>query len=183
MTEVLLLSGSTRGASTNSAALRTVAADAPEDVRAVTVDLLSELPAFNPDDDHGDPPAPVRRLREAIGRADVVVICTPEYAGTLPGSFKNLLDWTVGGGELDGKAAAWLNVAQPGRGEGAIATLETVLGYVNARLLSSACGRVYVGRDALGGDGLVADVETRRQLRDFLSGVVDALADGPASDG
>ncbi|WP_306796085.1 NAD(P)H-dependent oxidoreductase [Nocardia sp. XZ_19_369] len=25
-----------------------------------------------------------------------VLFCTPEYAGTLPGSLKNLLDWTVG---------------------------------------------------------------------------------------
>ena len=28
------------------------------------------------------------------------MFCTPEYAGGLPGSFKNLLDWTVGGGEI-----------------------------------------------------------------------------------
>lgn len=24
------------------------------------------------------------------------MFCTPEYAGALPGSFTNLLDWTVG---------------------------------------------------------------------------------------
>ena len=36
-------------------------------------------------------------MRAAIAAADAVVFCTPEYAGTLPGSFKNLLDWTVGG--------------------------------------------------------------------------------------
>jgi NAD(P)H-dependent FMN reductase len=34
-----------------------------------------------------------------------------EYAGTLPGSLKNLLDWTVGGGEIYGKPAGWINVA------------------------------------------------------------------------
>jgi hypothetical protein len=27
-------------------------------------------------------------------------VSTPEYAGTLPGSLKNLLDWRVGGGDL-----------------------------------------------------------------------------------
>lgn len=41
--------------------------------------------------------------------ADAVLFCTPEYAGALPGSFKNLLDWTVGGGETYGKPAAWIN--------------------------------------------------------------------------
>jgi chromate reductase len=81
-------------------------------------------------------PASVVALRAAIAKADAVVFCTPEYAGTLPGTFKNLLDWTVGGGELYGKPVAWVNVAGPGRGTGADATLATVLGYVGARILS-----------------------------------------------
>ena len=42
-------------------------------------------------------------LRSAIAECDAVVFCTPEYAGTLPGCFKNLLDWTVGGSEIYGK--------------------------------------------------------------------------------
>ncbi|MGD0240963.1 MAG: NAD(P)H-dependent oxidoreductase [Streptosporangiaceae bacterium] len=41
--------------------------------------------------------------------ADVRILL--EYAGTLPGSLKNLLDWTVGGGEIYGKPAGWINVA------------------------------------------------------------------------
>jgi hypothetical protein len=52
----------------------------------------------------------VARLREEITAADAVLFCTPEYAGTLPGSFKNLLDWTVGGGQLDNKPTAWIPV-------------------------------------------------------------------------
>ena len=50
-------------------------------------------------------------LRQEIAAADAVLFCTPEYAGTLPGSFKNLLDWTVGGGEIYGKPAVWINPA------------------------------------------------------------------------
>jgi NAD(P)H-dependent FMN reductase len=42
----------------------------------------------------------VADLRRQIEAADAVVFCTSEYAGALPGSFKNLLDWTVGGGEV-----------------------------------------------------------------------------------
>ena len=61
-----------------------------------------------------------------------MLFCTPEYAGTLPGSLKNLLDWTVGGGQFYGKPVAWLNVAAPNRGLGAQETLASVLGYVGA---------------------------------------------------
>ena len=46
-------------------------------------------------------PESAARLRRLIGESDAVLFCSPEYAGTLPGSLKNLLDWTVGGGEFD----------------------------------------------------------------------------------
>jgi NAD(P)H-dependent FMN reductase len=148
------VSGSTRAASTNSAALRTAAALAPDGVTPVLYDGLIDLPAFVPD----APGTPaVTALREAITAADAVLFCTPEYAGTLPGSFKNLIDWTVGSGELNGKPVAWLSVAQPGRGDGAVATLRTVLGYVSADIVEAACLRAPVGRDAVGDDGLVHD--------------------------
>lgn len=38
----------------------------------------------------------VADLRAEIHRSDAVVVSSPEYAGALPGSFKNLLDWTIG---------------------------------------------------------------------------------------
>lgn len=63
---------------------------------------LADVPAFNPDPDpdhdHEPLPPPVADLRAHMAAADAVVFCTAEYAGGLPGTFKNLLDWTVGGG-------------------------------------------------------------------------------------
>lgn len=45
------ISGSTRATSTNMAALRTMWSVAPEGVTTVLYEGLSELPAFNPEDD------------------------------------------------------------------------------------------------------------------------------------
>ena len=98
---ILLVSGSTSTGSTNTAALATAAAIAPSQVTSVLYDGLAELPAFNPDLDGDRLPAAAARLRGEIGESDAVLFCSPEYAGTLPGSLKNLLDWTVGGGEFD----------------------------------------------------------------------------------
>jgi chromate reductase, NAD(P)H dehydrogenase (quinone) len=167
VTVVLLISGSTRSASTNSAALRTVAALAPDGIETPWYDGLAELPAFNPDDDGAAHPSVVA-LHEQISRADAVLLCTPEYAGTLPGSFKNLLDWTVGTADLHEKPTAFLNVAAPGRGEGAVATLTAVLGYLGAQIEPHACARLPVASDAVGPDGLVTSVE-------FQTGALDAL--------
>ncbi|MGW2723359.1 NADPH-dependent FMN reductase [Streptomyces sp. NPDC001492] len=112
---ILLLSGSLRVGSTNEAVLRTARAVAPSvPVRAVLYDGLAGLPHFNPDDDVDPLPEAVAGLRAAIEGAAGVLVCTPEYAGTLPGAFKNLLDWTVGGTEICDKPVA--SAPRPRRG-------------------------------------------------------------------
>ncbi|MBF6334279.1 NAD(P)H-dependent oxidoreductase [Nocardia abscessus] len=171
MTVVLLISGSTRAASTNSAALRTVAAIAQEGVETRWYDGLAELPAFNPDDD-GTTHSSVVALREQLSRADAVLLCTPEYAGTLPGSLKNLLDWTVGTGDLHRKPVSWLTVAPAGRGDGATATLRSVLGYVGADIDPDVGARVPVLRDDVGPDGLIAAAEFRSGASAVLRALV-----------
>ncbi|MBA3268850.1 MAG: NAD(P)H-dependent oxidoreductase [Acidimicrobiia bacterium] len=172
---ILLVSGSTRAGSTNTATLRTVAAVATDDVVAVLYEGLADLPAFNPDDDHEPLPPSVADLRRQIAGADAVLFCTPEYAGALPGSFKNLLDWTVGGIELYGKPAAWINVAADGRGTGAADSLAVVLGYLGAAEIADACIRLPVARDAVGPDGVVADETFRRRLAEVLGAIVHHL--------
>jgi chromate reductase, NAD(P)H dehydrogenase (quinone) len=159
---ILLVSGSLRGGSTNAAVLRTARRLAPPGIEAVSYEGMATLPHFNPDDDSEPLHPAVAELRAAIGRADALLFCTPEYAGALPGSFKNLLDWTVGGGEIYGKPVAWLNVSglqAPTRGAGAHDSLRTVLGYVGAEIVEPATLAIPVPRQAVDEDGLVHDPE------------------------
>jgi chromate reductase, NAD(P)H dehydrogenase (quinone) len=144
-------------------------------VTVVVYDGLAGLPHFNPDDDRDPLPPAVAALRAAIAAADAVLFCTPEYAGTLPGSMKNLLDWTVGGTDLTDKPVAWVNAAADARrGGGAHATLAVVLGYVQTRIVEDACRHVPVPRDAIGADGLIHHDATRTAIAD----TVTALAAG-----
>ena len=53
---------------------------------------MATLPHFNPDADGEPLPAAVANLRAQVAAADAVLFCTPEYAGALPGTFKNLLE-------------------------------------------------------------------------------------------
>ncbi|HEY9483353.1 MAG TPA: NADPH-dependent FMN reductase [Micromonosporaceae bacterium] len=183
---ILLISASTRSASTNSAALRAMHEHRPAGIDTVWYEDqdedetgLASLPAFNPDDEDDLPPAVVT-LRATIDSADAVLFCTPEYAGSLPGSFKNLLDWTVRGGNLYGKPVAYVSVAAQGRGEGAEANLRSVLGYVGATLIADACARVFVDREAVGPDGRVTDRPTRDQLVAALVHLAEAAATATA---
>ncbi len=170
---VLLISGSTRHASTNTAFCRTAVQCAPAGIKVEHYPDIAVLPHFNPDDDHDPLPPAVVELRAAIADADAVLFCTPEYAGTLPGSFKNVLDWTVGGTEMSDKPVAWVKVAADARrGEGAHTALATVLGYVQARVVDDACRHVPIARDAVGPDGQIADPTTRAAIADALRALV-----------
>jgi chromate reductase len=173
---ILLVSGSTRSQSTNTAALRTAQAVAPDGVTTVLYEALADLPAFTPDADPEDPHPAVAELRQSLTASDAVLFCTPEYAGTVPGSFKNALDWTVGTGELYEKPVAWITVAAAGRGVGAEATLRTVLGYVAARVIEAACVRIPVPRDQVGPDGELTADEIRAQIAGVLTTMADYLA-------
>ena len=177
MQRLLLISGSTREGSTNGAALKALEAlAAARRVEATLFEEVTRLPHFNPDDD-GECLAPaVEELRWSIGDAHAVVCCTPEYAGALPGSFKNLLDWTVGGGEMYRKPVAWINVAAEGRGDGAQASLATVLGYLGTEVVEAACVQIPVGRDAVDARGVINDDAIRSRLSEVLDTLLAYLA-------
>lgn len=170
---ILLVSGSLRQLSTHTALLRTAARVVPEGVDCRLYDRLGSLPAFNPDEDR-DPLHPeVQRLRDAIHQADAIIFSTPEYAGALPGSLKNLLDWTIGDedpGSIYEKPVGWVN-ASPRDADGAHSELRTVLSYANARLIDTACAQIPVTSQMVGLDGLVEDDGSRSAL----GGVVTAL--------
>lgn len=174
MTRILLISGSLRAESTNAAALRTAAALAPDGIETVHYDGMAALPHFNPDDDaEGATPHPaVAELRAAIAGADAILICTPEYAGALPGALKNLLEWTIGDGGTYGKPVAWINVsgpAAPSGGADAHESLRKVLNYSGANVVEPACVRVPLVRQAIGADGLVSDANAREQIAAALA--------------
>ncbi|TPJ70706.1 NADPH-dependent FMN reductase [Mesorhizobium sp. B2-6-2] len=105
MIEIIAISGSLRAASTNSALIAALAANAPTDCRVEVYDGLGRLPIFNPDDEGARTPPEAARLIEAVTRADGIVVSCPEYAHGVPGGMKNALDWLVSRDAAVGKPA------------------------------------------------------------------------------
>ena len=173
---MVVMSGSTRAASTNTAFARTAAAHPPAGATVTAWTAQAGLPHFDPDLDRDPLPAPVAALRDLLGGANAVVLCTPEYAGALPGAFKNALDWTVGSTVFNDKPVAWVKVAADARrGEGAHAELATVLRYVQARVLPQACTHVPIDRNTVDADGLIADETTVRAVTGAIAAVLTAI--------
>ncbi len=174
MTRLLMICGSLRSGSTNEALLRTAASLLPSDVTADAFDGMAALPHFNPDDDQEPLPPAVVDLRSRIAAADAILFSTPEYAGAMPGSLKNLLDWTVGGIEISDKPTAWINISTTGGATATHESLSIVLRYTGAKLIDEACVRIPVHRDAPDSHGLIGDPEIRLRIKAAVTKLLDA---------
>lgn len=113
--KVLGIAGSLRKGSYNVAALREAARLAPVGM-TIEVAEIAEIPLYNEDVYAAGFPTAVDRLREQIRAADALLLVTPEYNYSMPGVFKNVIDWVSRPPEqpFAGKPAAIMG-ASPGR--------------------------------------------------------------------
>lgn len=93
MTQIVGLAGSLRKASLNSALLRAAVELAPAGV-SVEVGSIREIPLYDGDlEAQSGIPSAVVELKNRIAAADGLLLVTPEYNGSIPGVFKNAIDW------------------------------------------------------------------------------------------
>jgi chromate reductase len=119
VTETLRIAGipgSLRQGSYNRALLRAAVEAAPDGLEIET-HSLDAVPLYNGDVEAEGLPAGVAALREAVEKADGVLIVTPEYNHGVPGVVKNAVDWLSRPPKpqsLDGKPVALMG-ATPGQ--------------------------------------------------------------------
>ena len=86
------IAGSLRGGSFNAALLRAAAELAPPSC-PVEIASIREVPLYDADIEARGIPFPVAALKDRIAAADGLLLVTPEYNQSLPGVFKNAIDW------------------------------------------------------------------------------------------
>jgi len=168
---ILAISGSLRRGSYNTSLLR--AAEellSPLDMLELW-DGLREVPPYDQDGDAEPAPQAVAALRAAVASADAVLIATPEYNSSIPGSLKNALDWAsrpIASNVFRNKPVAVIGASAGVFGAvWAQAELRKVLGAMGARVaeVEVAVGRAQEKFDE---DGRLIDEEVRKELRDVL---------------
>ena len=92
MTRLLGISGALRRGSYNAALLRAATRLMPED-STLEVASIRGIPLYDGDVEAQGIPAAVARLKDAVASADGVLLVTPEYNNSIPGVFKNAIDW------------------------------------------------------------------------------------------
>ena len=115
MKKILAISGSTRAESVNLYILQAIAEMYKHAADFVIYSEIDKLPHFNPDLDKDPLPETVIDLRKKIEAADAVLICTPEYVFSLPGSFKNAIEWMVSTTLFTDKPAALITASSSGQ--------------------------------------------------------------------
>ena len=132
---ILAISGSTRKQSSNLNLVKAIEKLYTNELSIKIYDGLLNLPQFNPDDDTENSPVQVTDLRKQIKEANGILICTPEYAMGVPGSLKNLLDWTVSSSDFSNKPVVAITASSSGQKAhlSLLATLQVIEALINER--------------------------------------------------
>lgn len=188
MTTLIGLSGSLRRGSFNTALLK-AAADLMPDGAGLAVRTIHGIPLYDGDREAAEGiPKPVADLKDAIAAADGLLLATPEYNNSIPGPFKNAIDWLSRPPAdirrvFGGKPVALMGASPGGFGTTlgqnawlpVLRTLGTDL-WSGGRLLVSRANTVF------GEDGRISDPKIAEQLQAFLQGFV-AFARSAHRDG
>ncbi len=184
--KILGISGSLRKGSYNTALLRAAVGLMPEGVQ-LEAGSIHGIPLYDGDLEaaQGSPPA-VQALKDRILQAQGLLLVTPEYNNSLPGAFKNAIDWlsrpSADIPKVFGDRPVGVIGASPG-GFGTILAQNAwlpvlrTLGtrpWFGGRMQVSRAGNVF---DAA---GELTDEAIRAQLRKYLAGFVDFIRNGPS---
>jgi len=176
MAKIVGISGSLRRGSFNAALLRAAAELAPAAL-AVEIASIAGFPLYNADvENESGIPAAVADLKDRIAAADGLLLVTPEYNQSVPGVFKNAIDWLSRPAKdiprvFGGKPVAMMG-ATPGAGGTRLAqtawlpTLRT-LGtrtWFGRQIYVAGAGQVF---DA---EGRLTDEKIRKLVSEFMAG-------------
>lgn len=176
MIRILGLSGSLRRASFNAGLLRAAAEVVPEGT-VVEIGSIRDVPLYNADDEAASGiPHAVKELKAALQAADGLLLVTPEYNNSIPGVFKNAIDWMSRPASDIPAVFGNKPVAVLGASPGNFGTVLSqnswlpVLRTLGTRHWSEGRMLVPRARSVFDADGNLTDEETRERLRGFVTG-------------
>jgi chromate reductase len=182
MLTIIGIAGSLRRASYNGMLLRAAAEQAPQGTTVVPASIKG-IPLYDGDlEAEQGIPEIVSALKERIAGADGLLLVTPEYNTSIPGVFKNAIDWltrpTSDIRRVFGDRPVALMGATPGAGgtlsaQTAWLPVLRILGtrpWFGGRLYVAGAGKVFDEQ------GNLIDDQVRNQVQAFMAGFTEFIA-------
>ena len=175
MTTIVGISGSLRRGSLNSSLLRAAVQATPASVE-LDVATIRGIPLYDGDVEAEGIPDVVVKLKDRIAAADGLLLVTPEYNNSLPGVFKNAIDWLSRPDTDIPRVFGGKRVAVMGASPGGFGTLLSQTAWLPVlKTLGTQPwfgGRLQVSRarDVFDADGNLLDARVRDQLTKFMAG-------------
>ena len=145
-----------------------------------TIADLADIPLYDADIDGPTQPAAVVRLKQQMRSADLLVIASPEYNGSISGVLKNAIDWAsrpYGTNSFARKPSAVIG-ASPGAIGTAVAqqSLRSVLGFSNSPQMNAPEAYIQFTPGLITDDGKVTVESTEQFLRKYMQEFHDFTA-------
>ncbi|MBE8723581.1 NADPH-dependent FMN reductase [Flavobacterium hungaricum] len=164
--KIFAISGSTRNNSSNFKILKYISNYLKPEFEVAIFEGLASLPHFNPDLDTDTPPKEIISFRNKIIDSDGVIICTPEYVFSLPGSLKNALEWCVSTTIFSNKRTGLLTASASG--EMGHEHLLLILKTLEAKFDDTTQLLIQGVRGKINEQGEIVSKETAEALENFI---------------
>lgn len=165
--KIFAITGSTRKNSSNYKILKYISEEIKDSFEVEIFENIDQLPHFNPDLDTKNLPEEVVSFRNKIEKADGVIICTPEYVFSLPGSLKNALEWCVSTTIFSNKKTGLITASASG--EMGHEQLILIMKTLEANLKDDTQLLISGIRGKINEKGEITNVETGDNLQNFIS--------------
>jgi len=174
--KIVAISGSIREGSSNTNILKSLTAFIPEGIDYSIYNGIKELPHFNPDVDRTEPPDVVKDFRNMLDESHALIICTPEYAKSVPGVLKNALEWVVSSAELYKKPVAVIT-ASPSIADGdkAHESLLLTLGMLDTTVVKNGSLLIPSVGTKFNDDATLKDESTKQALTTLINSLLDEI--------
>lgn len=176
MAVIIGLSGSLRQKSLNSALLRAAAGLAPAGT-TIQIESIKGIPLYDGDVEAASGiPAAVAALKDRIAAADGLLLVTPEYNNSIPGVFKNTIDWLSRPADDIARVFGGKPVGMMGASPGRFGTLSSQTAWLPVlRALGAQPWfeqTLYLGgaHRLFDASGNLADEESRKRVQSYLAG-------------
>ncbi|MDW8852020.1 NAD(P)H-dependent oxidoreductase [Flavobacterium sp. MMLR14_040] len=164
--KIFAITGSTRKNSSNFKILKYISDNIKSGFEVEIFEDLAEIPHFNPDLDNENPPNKVTFFRNKINEANGVLICTPEYVFSLPGSLKNALEWCVSTTIFSNKNIGLITASASG--EKGHEQLLLIMKTLEAKFQNNTQLLIQGIRGKINEEGKIINEETEVALQDFI---------------